>query len=303
MYLVIFYLACGSIILVDSIKLECEHSSREYQVVLRSDIMTGANSFVDGVMMVIDELTAIERAGIIDFQVNRSSLKITNITVVKYQALLSNDLRLAVQMKSRQKKTNEPADFVFKISNADPILACVSLDVASVYVNNTDVKFELDFHAVNGKTMSKSAISYKIMPKVATFNPFTQVNTTSLLTNARQILTYSGSDIIAVPGIEEVQFTAEFDVRLANKKHEATIFLLKNAEEFQCEFSIRIKGYDVNPDHLIVAEQVVNHLSLIRTIIPTLSELTSDAVPCIAHLSFILKAFFPIYIFSWQACT
>jgi hypothetical protein len=298
MYLVFFYLALQSVILVDGIRLECEHSSREYQVILRPEIMSGANSFAQGVTAVIDELAAIEKAGVINFNISRSSLKITNVTVVKYQALIPNDLLLTIQLKSRKKKLDQPADFVFKVSNADPILACVPLSVANAYANFTEVKFELDFYATNGKAMSKSAMSYKITPEVDTFSSFARVNTTLLLTNAGKTLTYSGNDIIAVPNVYEVQFTAEFDVRLANKKHEATIFLLKNDGELQCEFSVRIKGNDVNPDSLIVAEQVINLISLVQSIAQPPIGLSSNSVSFFSFSSFLLKCFFLIIVFS-----
>jgi hypothetical protein len=113
------------------LSLDCEYTSREYQVVLRPEIVTP--SFKTGVNQVLDELSKIEKAKEIDFKVSLSSLKFKNVTVSEY---ISADIRdttdfnLPLRFKSRHKKASEPADIVMKTSNADPELACLPLKVS-----------------------------------------------------------------------------------------------------------------------------------------------------------------------------
>lgn len=116
--------------IVSALSIDCEYSSREYQVAIRPDILK--NSFKDGITQILDELTNIERDPEVDFKVSKSSLKFKNISVTEY-ILPGNrhaaDLYVPLRFKSRQKKSNEPADIVMKTSNADPQLACLSLKV------------------------------------------------------------------------------------------------------------------------------------------------------------------------------
>jgi hypothetical protein len=110
--------------------LDCEYSSREYQVVLRPDLLV--NSFDTGVTRILDELTKIENAKIIQFKVSKSSLQFKNVSLVNYipgSNRDSNDFYIPPIFKSRRKATTEPADIVTKISNPDPALACVPLTV------------------------------------------------------------------------------------------------------------------------------------------------------------------------------
>jgi hypothetical protein len=109
---------------------DCEYSSREYQVVLRPDLLM--SSFETGVMRVIDELAKIENANILNFKVSRSSLKFKNVSVVRYIPDNNRDAKdfyIPIKFKSRQKKIDEPADIVLKLSNADPALTCMPLTV------------------------------------------------------------------------------------------------------------------------------------------------------------------------------
>ena len=112
----------------------CEHTSREYQVNLRSDLL--ASSFEAGVIKVIDELTKIEKTETMPFKVSRSSLKFKNISLSRYildENRSSDDFYIPSLFKSRRKKVDDPADIVMKISNPDPALACVPLKVNIVF--------------------------------------------------------------------------------------------------------------------------------------------------------------------------
>jgi len=110
--------------------LDCEYSSREYQVALQPELLMG--SFNDGILEILDELTKIEKGKVIDFKVSVSSMKLKNVTVTEYIPANnrdSNDFYVPLRFKSRRKKKTEPADIVMKTSNADPQLACLSLTV------------------------------------------------------------------------------------------------------------------------------------------------------------------------------
>lgn len=90
------------------------------------------NSFKSGITLILDELTKIEKDPEVDFKVSLSSLKYKNVSVTEYILPSTRDvtdLYVPLRFKSRQKKANEPADIVMKTSNADPELACLSLDV------------------------------------------------------------------------------------------------------------------------------------------------------------------------------
>jgi hypothetical protein len=113
------------------LSLDCEYSSREYQVVLRPEIV--AASFKTGVTQVLDELSKIEKAKEIDFKVSLSSLKYKNVSVSEYVSAEirdATDFNVPLRFKSRRKKATEPADIVMKTSNADPELACLPLKVS-----------------------------------------------------------------------------------------------------------------------------------------------------------------------------
>ena len=257
----------GSTVLVDGKKSDCEYTSREYQVVLKPEILSGANSFADGVSLVLDELQSIENAGLIDFKVSRSSLNVKNVTSAKYAAEDRDDLQMKITMKSREKKADEPADFVLKFSNADPTLACVSLKIADAYSDYAEKKVELDFHVANGKVMTKSATSYSIdMPPNEKFTQSTHVNLSSIFTNSAQKLTYSGRAVIAQPAGLSIQQTAEFNIRLAGSKFKASIILLEIGEKSKVEFSFRIKGNDIGENILSTAQEFASALSLASSV-------------------------------------
>jgi hypothetical protein len=111
--------------------MDCEYTSREYQVALRTEFM--ASSFKTAVSQVLDELTKIEQAQAIEFKVSVSSLKFKNVSVTEYILPVirsTTDVNVPLRFKSRQKKASEPADIVMKTSNADPELACWPLKVS-----------------------------------------------------------------------------------------------------------------------------------------------------------------------------
>jgi len=262
MHFFILLFVVGSTVLVNGKTLDCEYTTREYQVVLKPEILSGTNSFDYGVSLVLDELDAIENASLIDFKVSRSSLKFKNVTSFKYHAQQRADTQLKITMKSRQKKVDEPADFVLKFSNADPTLACIPLKIADTYSEYAEVKFELDFHVANGKVMTKSAMSYSIdMPPSVQFSQSAPVNLSSIFTNSAKKLTYSGDEIIAQPVGQSIQQTAEFDIRLSGGKFKASIMMLEIGKNFKTEFSFRIKGKDINENILITAQQFARQLS------------------------------------------
>jgi hypothetical protein len=60
------------------LSLDCEYSSREYQVVFRPSIMLP--SFKAGLMQVVDKLTKIKQTGMINFKISASSLKLKNVS-------------------------------------------------------------------------------------------------------------------------------------------------------------------------------------------------------------------------------
>ena len=250
------------VVLIDGKTSQCEYTSREYQIVLRADILSGNNSFASGVSMVLDELDAIENSGFLDFKVSRSSLTIKNVTSGKYSVQHPEDLNMKITMKSRQKKPNEPADFVLKFSNADPSLACVALQVDSTYADHVERKFELDFHAINGKIMTKSAISYTVdMPSSVKFTQTEPVNLSSIFLNSAKKLTQSGRAIIAQPVGQSTQETAEFMMRIAGAKVKGVIILLERAQSGKSEFSFRVSGNDPNENILMTAQQLASTIS------------------------------------------
>lgn len=248
--------------------MDCEYSSREYQVVLRPDLLM--NSFENGVTRVIDELAKIEDAKTMKFKVSRSSLKYKNVTIVRYipeESRDSDDFYIPIIFKSRRKKLNEPADIVFKISNPDPLLTCIPLMVAEDYVNSTKIKFELDIHGENGQLRSKSAHSYTIDLPLE-FDQTIPINMSSILVDSATKITHSGQSIIVVPdsaGKVTMQ-TAEFNVNLAGQKSDAAIMYFRREDDIKAEFSFRVKGATVSREVLIVAQALTTQLSEIPTI-------------------------------------
>ena len=122
------------------LSLDCEYSSREYQVVLRPAIVS--SSFHTGVNQVLDELDKIEKTKELDFKVSPSSLKYKNVSVSEYipaDIRDAKDFHIPLRFKSRRKKIDEAADIVMKTSNADPELACWPLKVSvfSIRLNIT----------------------------------------------------------------------------------------------------------------------------------------------------------------------
>ena len=114
--------------------MTCTHSSREYQIVLRSDLLTP--SFEAGVNQVVDQLSRIEKEKLMNIKVLRSSLKFNNVSLVRYildPERASTDLNTELTFKSRRKRVDESADIVTKISNPDPALACVALKVSTSF--------------------------------------------------------------------------------------------------------------------------------------------------------------------------
>ena len=249
-------------------KLQCEYNSREYQVVLDPEILSGSKSFSDGVGMVIDALTTIERNGTLDFSVSRSSLQFSEVTTFRYFARNRADLQFPIKMKSRQKKINQPADFVLKFSHPDPTLACVPLTVTKKYNDVTESKFELDFHAYNGKITAKSAMSYAVAdPNILGLNQNSSVDVSSIFSNLAKEITVSGNNIIADPFGSGVQVTAEFTMKIHGEKLKGTVLLLDIGDRRKAEFSFRIKGDDVNADVLSTAQEFVAQVSMIPSII------------------------------------
>jgi hypothetical protein len=267
MHFFILLFAMGSTILVVAKTPDCDYTSREYQIVLKPEIASGANSFADGISLVLNELEKIENTGLIDFKLTRSSLKIKNITSGKYFIENPDDLQMKITMKSREKKIGEPADFVLKFSNADPSLACVPLKIAKAFTDYVEKKIELDLHVTNGKVMTKSATSYTVdMPTSMKFTQSTVVNLSSIFTNSAQKLTYSGQSIIAQPAGKSIQKTAEFEIRLFGSKFKATVMALEIGEKSKFEFSFRIKGSDVDENVLNTAQDFAKAFSLVPSV-------------------------------------
>lgn len=249
-------------------KLECQYNSREYQVVLNPNLFSGVKSFADGVNRILDELTTIEKNSQFEFRVSRSSLQYNNVTTVRYIATNLTDLQYPIKMKSRQKVVNEPADFVLKFSNSDPLLTCVHLNLADKYVKDTEIKFELDYHAVHGKIMAKSAMSYSVDdPKIVGFQQYQTVVVSDIFTNAAKKLTYTGKQLVAIPKGGGVQLTAEFNIRFYDQQFKATVLLLDIGDNRKCEFSFRIKGDDVDEHVLLAAQNFVSQVSMLSSVV------------------------------------
>lgn len=245
----------------------CQYSSREYQVMLNPEIFAQEGSFFNGVHKVVDFLTVIERNGSINFQVSRSSLKFNNISIVNYESQNQNDLKLPIIMKSRRKQADQLADFVLKISSADPELACVQLDARGIYDVGLEHKVEMDFHAYQGKVMAKTATSYTINePNLFRNDQYIDVNVSSLFTDASKKLTYSNHEIIANPLASGIQLTAEFNIRFNDEKFKGSIFLLDIGNRRKCEFSFRIKGDNISKEILQTAQEFAAQVSGISAI-------------------------------------
>jgi hypothetical protein len=250
------------------LSMDCEYSSREYQVGIRPELLT--TSFKNGINQILDELTKIERAQVIDFKVSVSSLKFKNVSVTEYIPASSRDpadFNVPLRFKSRQKKASEPADIVMKTSNADPKLACWPLEIAADYQDVVDTKFELDVYAENGRILPKTAHSYTIDLPLG-FDRTTPINISKYLVNAANKLTRSGLSLIIVPdsiGLVTM-LTAEFDIRLLGEKFEATIFLLQRASGLQSEFSFKVKDATVGWQILLASQQLIAEISKIPSI-------------------------------------
>ncbi|UJR29162.1 hypothetical protein I4U23_010376 [Adineta vaga] len=248
--------------------MDCEYSSREYQVVLRPDLLI--NSFEAGVMRIFEELDRIEDAKRIPFKLSRSSLKFKNETLVSYTHDLSRnseDFFIPITFKSRRKKPTEAADIVMKMSNADPAITCTPLTVSENYTNSTKIKFELDIHAENGFLRAQSAHSYTTDLSID-FNQTSSINISDILIDAATKMTYSQEPLIIVPKSTNkfVVQTAEFKINLANEKVGAMIMFYKKLDSIKSEFSFRIKGSTVDRKVLLVAQQLVIELSQITNI-------------------------------------
>lgn len=115
--------------------MDCEYSSYEYQVYLRSDLMV--DSFKDGVMQVLDELSTIEQKKIFPFKVSRSSLNYLNVSLTYYVLDNNrdiNDFYVKPVFKSRKKKPSKPTDLVMKLSDIDPLAVCIKLTVNIIII-------------------------------------------------------------------------------------------------------------------------------------------------------------------------
>jgi len=250
------------------LSLKCEYTSREYQVVLRPEFMT--TSFRTAVNQILDELTKIERAEVIDFKVSVSSLKFKNVSVTEYilpSIRDTTDVNVPLRFKSRQKKASEPADIVMKTSNADPELACWSVKIAAEYADMITTKFELDIYAENGRVLPKTAQSFTIDLPVG-YDLTSSINISKFLVNAASKLTRSGLPLIVKPdsiGTVTMQ-TAEFDIRVLGQKFEATIFLLQRASGLQTEFSFKIKDENVDWQVLLASQHLIAEISRIPSI-------------------------------------
>jgi len=258
--------------------LDCEVSSREYQVVLRTDLFV--NSFASGVKQVIDELAMIEDTDTMAFKVSRSSLKFKNVTIARYipsDNRDANDFSIRLRFKSRRKKADGPADIVLKIADVDPALSCVPLQIAKHYVNSTKEKFELDIHGENGRLRMKSALSYTIDLPLE-FDQTSPISISSMFPNVAAKTTYSERPLMIVPDSAGriVMQTAEFNLNLAGEKTEATIFYFKRETQIKAEFSYKVKGDKINRDTLVLAQQLVAQLSQIQSIASFASEETED---------------------------
>lgn len=115
--------------------MDCEYSSYEYQVYLRSDLMV--DSFKDGVMQVLDEFSTIEKKKIFPFKVSRSSLNYLNVSLTYYVLDNNrdiNDFYVKPIFKSRKKKPSKPTDLVMKLSDIDPLAVCIKLTVNIIII-------------------------------------------------------------------------------------------------------------------------------------------------------------------------
>ncbi|CAF0944520.1 unnamed protein product [Adineta ricciae] len=248
--------------------MECEYSSREYQVVLRPDIFD--NSFESGVLRVLDELIKIGNTKLIPFEISQSSLKLKNQTLVPYTldaSRQSNDFFIPVIFKSRRKKPTHPADIVMKISNADPALTCIPLTISDNYKNNTKAKFELDLYAEGGRLTARSAYSFTVDLSM-NFNQTSAINMSDILTDAAAKFTYSKQPLIIVPvsATKITMQTAEFNIKLVGQKIGATMQFYRKPNGIKAEFSFRVKGLTVEREVLLAAQNLVLQLSQKSTI-------------------------------------
>lgn len=123
-----FFVSCLCLVVLSSgyvLSMDCKYSSREYQVVLRPELLTAP--FKNGLTIVLDELTNIERADVIDFKVSVSEY-------IPANSRDPADFNIPLRFKSRRKKSNEPAGIVMETSNVDPKLACWTLDVSEFFI-------------------------------------------------------------------------------------------------------------------------------------------------------------------------
>ncbi|CAM4900644.1 unnamed protein product [Rotaria socialis] len=246
----------------NSMSLNCEYSSQEYQVVLRPDILM--NSFENGVMQVVNELAKIEKNNIMNFKVSKSSLAFKNVSLARYTIDDSRDLSdfyLKPVFKSRRNKPTKPADIVMKFSAEDPELICIQLTTSTAFADSTTTKFELDIHSENGQLTSKSGISFKAdMP--LEFDQTSAVNVSAIFVDAGK-LTRSGKPIIivTVPEDKTIMQTAEFNVNLAGHKTGAEIIYFERGTKVKFEFSFKIKDVTEDPEVFRVAQQLTSYIS------------------------------------------
>jgi hypothetical protein len=130
-----------------------------------------------------------------------------------------------------------------------------------------DTKFELDVYAENGRIIAKTAKSFTIdlPPK---FDQGSSINLSKYLVNAARKFTRSGLPLVLVPdliGTVTMQ-TAEFDIRLLDRKFEAAVFLLQRTSGLQSEFSFKIQDGNFDWQTLLAAQHLIVALSQVASI-------------------------------------
>ena len=122
-------------------------------------------------------------------------------------------------------------------------------------------------YAENGRIIAKTAKSVTIDLPIK-FEQGSSINVSKYLINAAGKLTRSGLPLKVEPdliGAVTMQ-TAEFDIRLVDKKFEATVFLLQRASGLQSEFSFKVKDDGFDWQTLLAAQQLIATISQMASI-------------------------------------
>jgi hypothetical protein len=262
---------------VEGKQFDCQYNSREFQIHLNEQIFAEElnSTFSQGVEQVMRSLKKIEENdSSLKLQIVDSSLNIFQMKLIRYSPMNPMNLRQSIRMKSREKKLNGALDFVLKFSNVEPILSCFHLKISDQYRDVSEEKVELDLHAINGKIMSKTAMSYTInADDFIGQDENRTIDLSQVFPNLSKQISLNKKESIIVQSLKSgVQLTAEIPFRLHGEKLKGVITYLNIQGKVKTEFSFRLKGTDFNEEFLFAAQEFARLLSLESSIVSSIDD-------------------------------